>query len=102
MPHLLKADLQKTDLEFRHLTDWGVPLAGAAYKATLSDGSIRKGTLDAQGIARITDVPSGTAAKVEYDYKPMQVSATVAAELHEDVHQFLNWTPGSATHKGDA
>ncbi|WP_449405882.1 DUF2345 domain-containing protein, partial [Massilia phosphatilytica] len=102
MPHLLKADLQKTDLEFRHLTDWGVPLAGAAYKATLSDGSVRKGTLDAQGIARISGVPAGTAAKVEYDYKPMQVSATVAAELHEDVHELLNWTPVSVTKNGDA
>jgi type VI secretion system secreted protein VgrG len=102
MPHVLKADLQKTDLEFRHLTDWGVPLAGAAYKATLSDGSVRKGTLDAQGIARISDVPAGTAAKVEYDYKPMPVSATVAAEMHEDLHELLNWTPGSAIRKGDA
>jgi type VI secretion system secreted protein VgrG len=102
MPHLLKADLQKTDLEFRHLTDWGVPLAGAAYKATLSDGSVRKGTLDALGIARISGVPAGTSAKVEYDYKPMQVSAAVAAELHEDIHQLLNWAPGSKPHKGDA
>ena len=102
MPHLLKADLQKTDLEFRHLTDWGVPLAGAAYKATLSDGSVRKGTLDAQGVARISGVPAGTAAKVEYDYKPMQVSATVAAELHEDVHEFLSWIEGGAAHEGDA
>jgi type VI secretion system secreted protein VgrG len=102
MPHLLKADLQKTDLEFRHLTDWGVPLAGAAYKATLSDGSIRKGTLDAQGIARISDVPAGTSAKIEYDYKPVQASSTVAAELHEDVHELLNWTPPSVTKEGDA
>jgi type VI secretion system secreted protein VgrG len=102
MPHLLKADLQKTDLEFRHLTDWGVPLAGAAYKATLSDGSVRKGTLDAQGIARISGVPAGAAAKVEYDYKPMQVSATVVAELHKDVHELLNWTPVSVTKNGDA
>jgi len=102
MPHLLKADLQKTDLEFRHLTDWGVPLAGAAYKATLSDGSIRKGTLDALGIGRISEVPAGTTAKVEYDYKPLQVSTTVAAELHEDFHQLLNWTPGSKTREGDA
>ncbi|MVW62426.1 type VI secretion system tip protein VgrG [Massilia sp. NEAU-DD11] len=102
MPHLLKADLQKTDLEFRHLTDWGAPLAGAAYKATLSDGSVRKGTLDALGIARISDVPAGTTAKVEYDYKPLQVSAFVATELHEDIRQLLNWAPGSKTHQGGA
>ncbi|WP_307168816.1 MULTISPECIES: DUF2345 domain-containing protein [unclassified Massilia] len=102
MPHLLKADLQKTDLEFRHLTDWGAPLAGAAYKATLSDGSVRKGTLDALGIARISDVPAGTTAKVEYDYKPLQVSAFVATELHEDIRQLLNWATGSKTHQGGA
>jgi type VI secretion system secreted protein VgrG len=102
MPHMAKADLQKTDLEFRHLTDWGEPLAGAAYKAILSDGSVRKGTLDALGIARISDVPAGGGAKIEYDYKPMQASSTVAAELHEDVHELLNWTPGSAAKKGEA
>jgi type VI secretion system secreted protein VgrG len=102
MPHLTKVDFQKTDVEFRHLTDWGVPLAGAAYKATLSDGSIRKGTLDAQGIARISDVPAGTSAKIEYDYKPMQPSSTVAAELHEDIHELLNWTSGGVAKEGGA
>lgn len=102
MPHLPKSELQKTDLEFRHLTDWGEPLAGAAYKAVLSDGSIRKGTLDAQGIARIGDAPAGSAAKIEYDYKPMVASSTVAAELDEDIHDFLNWAASSAAKKGDA
>jgi type VI secretion system secreted protein VgrG len=68
----------------------------------LSDGSIRKGTLDAQGIARISDVPAGTSAKVEYDYRPVEASSTVAAELHEDVHELLNWAPGSAAKGGDA
>jgi type VI secretion system secreted protein VgrG len=102
MPHLLKADLQKTDLEFRHLTDWGVPLAGAAYKATLSDGSTRTGTLDDKGIARISGVPAGATAKIEYDYRSMQVTSTVETELHEDVHELLNWTPRSTSSKGDA
>ena len=102
MPNLPKSEMQKTDLEFRHLTDWGEPLAGAAYKATLSDGSIRKGTLDAQGIARISDVPAGTAAKIEYDYKPLQASSTVSAELDEDVHDLLNWTPVSPAKGGSA
>lgn len=96
MPHVLKPELQKSDLEFRHLTDWGAPLAGAAYKATLSDGSIRKGMLDALGVARISGVPPGVGAKIEYDYKPLQASSTVSTELHEDVHELLNWTPGSA------
>ncbi len=102
MPHLLKPELQKTDVEFRHLTDWGAPLAGAAYKATLSDGSIRKGMLDALGIARISDVPAGVGAKIEYDYKPIQASSTVSTELHDDVHELLNWAPRSTTTKGQA
>ncbi|MFC0254203.1 type VI secretion system Vgr family protein [Massilia consociata] len=102
MPHVPKAALEKTDIEFRHLTDWGEPLAGAAYKATLSDGSIRKGTLDAQGIARISDVPAGTAAKIEYDYKPLQASSTVSAELDEDIHELLNWVSSIGVKKGKA
>ena len=102
MPHLLKSEVQKTDLEFRHLTDWGSPLAGAAYMAVLSNGSIRKGTLDAMGIARLGDLPAGVTAKVEYDYRPMQASSTVSTELHEDVHAFLNWKPAGPADKGQA
>lgn len=100
MPHVLKPELQKTDLEFRHLTDWGAPLAGAAYKAVLSDGSIRKGTLDAQGMARISGVPPGVGAKIEYDYKPVQASSTVSAELDDDVQELLNWAPLGMPPKG--
>lgn len=102
MPHVAKPDLQKNDLEFRHLTDWGAPLAGAAYKATLSDGSIHKGVLDALGVARISGVPPGVGAKIEYDYKPLQASSTVSSELHDDVHEFLNWTAGTAAKDGRA
>lgn len=102
MPHLPKTELKKTDLEFRHLTDWGEPLAGAAYKATLSDGSTRKGTLDAQGIARLSDVPAGTSAKIEYDYKPLQASSTVEVELDDDIPELLNLTLGSAAKRGEA
>ncbi len=102
MPHLPKAELEKTDLEFRHLTNWGAPLAGAAYKAILSDGSIRKGTLDALGVARISDVPAGGAAKIEYDHRPIQASSTVSTELDDDVQELLNWTPGRFPKEGDA
>ncbi|MCS0595464.1 type VI secretion system Vgr family protein [Massilia agri] len=102
MPHLPKTELQKTDLEFRHLTDWGEPLAGAAFKATLSDGSVRTGTLDAQGIARVSNVPAGTTAKIEYDYKPLQASSTVSTELDDDVDELLNWVSGSGVEKGRA
>lgn len=102
MPHVAKPELQKTDVEFRHLTDWGAPLAGAAYKATLSDGSVRKGMLDALGVARLSDVPPGVGAKIEYDYKPLQASSTVSTELDDDVHELLNWTPRGAKKEGQA
>lgn len=101
MPHVLKPELEKTDLEFRHLTDWGAPLAGAAYKATLSDGSVRKGMLDAMGIARISGLPPGATAKIEYDYKPLQASSTVRTEMDDDVQELLNWAPLTTT-KGKA
>ena len=102
MPHVPRSELQKTDVEFRHLTDWGAPLAGAAYKATLSDGSVRKGILDALGVARISDVPPGVGAKIEYDYKPLQASSTVSTELDDDIHELLNWTPRGAKKEGQA
>jgi len=95
MPHLQKAELEKTDLEFRHLTDWGAPLAGAAFKATLSDGSTRKGMLDALGVARITGVPIGAMAKIEYDYRPLDASSTVSCEMDDDIDELLNWSPGA-------
>ena len=102
MPHVQKPELAKTDLEFRHLTDWGAPLAGAAYKAILSDGSVRKGTLDAEGIARISGVPPGVGAKIEYDYRPLNASCTVSTEMDDDVSELLNWTPGKIAPKGQA
>ena len=37
---------------------------GAPYKITFADGSVRKGTLDAQGQARVEGVKRG-AAKIE-------------------------------------
>jgi len=102
MPHVPKPELEKTDLEFRHLTDWGAPLAGAAYKATLSDGSVRKGMLDALGIARISGLPAGATAKIEYDYKPLQASSMVSTEMDDDVNELLNWAPLNAPAKGKA
>lgn len=102
MPHMLKPGLEKSDLEFRHITDWGAPLAGATYKAVLGDGSIRRGTLDALGIARISGVPPGIGAKIEYDYKPVLASSTVSTEMDDDIHELLNWEPPGAPPKGRA
>lgn len=95
LPHLPQAELQNTDIEFRHVTDWGAPLAGATYKATLSDGSVRTGVLDAQGVARISGVPAETTAKVEYKYHPLQAKSHVDTQLDDDLHELLNWEPQS-------
>jgi type VI secretion system secreted protein VgrG len=84
------------------LTDWGAPLAGAARKATLSDGSVRKGMLDAMGIARISGLPAGATAKIEYDYKALQASSMDSTEMDEDVQELLNWAPLTSNTKGAA
>lgn len=103
MPHLPKAEVKASDLEFRHLTNWGVPLAGAAYKAMFSDGSIRTGTLDAAGIARISGVPAGATAKIEYNYRSIQTSCDVSTELDDDIDELLTWRPsGAARESGGA
>jgi hypothetical protein len=61
-------------LELKHLDHGLQPIAGAAYTVTFADGSVRQGVLDAQGFARLEDVPSGQ-AKVEYHYDPSAQAA---------------------------
>ena len=90
LPHLPNAPPEKTDLEFRHFTEWGAPLAGLAFKATLSDGSIRKGQLDAQGYARLTDVPAGTTARIEYMRDSNELKSHVDTEIDPDVFVFFD------------
>nr|MBL0678467.1 type VI secretion system effector VgrG [Aeromonas dhakensis] len=53
-------------MKFYHLDSELMPLAGTPYKAVLSDGSVREGTLDGDGMALLEDVPAGTAS-VTYD-----------------------------------
>ncbi|EZH77178.1 type VI secretion system effector VgrG, partial [Aeromonas hydrophila] len=53
-------------MKFYHLDSELMPLAGTPYKAVLSDGSVREGTLDGEGMALLEDVPAGTAS-VTYD-----------------------------------
>lgn len=102
MPHMLKPELERL-IWSSAISPIGVRLlAGAAYKATLSDGSVRQGMLDALGIARISGVPAGATAKIEYDYKPLEASSTVSAEMDEDVQELLNWAPRNMAAKGKA
>ncbi|AHE49135.1 VgrG protein [Aeromonas hydrophila 4AK4] len=53
-------------MKFYHLDSELMPLAGTPYKAVLSDGSVREGTLDGEGMALLEEVPAGTAS-VTYD-----------------------------------
>ena len=90
LPHLPSAPPEQTDMEFRHFTEWGEPLAGRAFKATLSDNSVRKGQLDAEGYARLTDMAPGTTAKVEYLRDTGPLKSHVETEVDPDVMAFFN------------
>ena len=61
------------NLELWHAYAQGEAVPGAKYRATLSDGSVREGTLDAAGKALLTGVPPGGAA-VEFFREPTPVS----------------------------
>jgi len=51
--------------------------------------------LDAQGVGRISGVPAGTTAKVEYKYHPLQAKSHVDAQLGDDLHELIDWEPQS-------
>ena len=89
-PHLPRAEPGKSDLEFRHFTDWGEALAGRPFKAYLSDGSVRKGLLDADGYARISGVTPGTMARIEYLPMTEPAKSYVSSELDDDIDEFFN------------
>ncbi|MVW59668.1 type VI secretion system tip protein VgrG [Massilia sp. NEAU-DD11] len=89
MPHLPRVELKKDEIEFRYFTDWGEAIAGRPFKAFLSDGTVRKGTLDADGYARLGDVPLGVTARVEYQRDTNPAKSHVRAELDDDVNAFF-------------
>ncbi|BBG31052.1 type VI secretion system Vgr family protein [Zymobacter palmae] len=61
------------NLQLWHAYAQGEAVPGAKYRATLSDGSVREGALDASGKAMLTGVPPGGAA-VEFFREPTPVS----------------------------
>ena len=95
MPHLPRVEPKHDEIEFRYFTDWGEALAGRPFKAFLSDGTVRTGTLDADGYARLSDVPSGVTARVEYQRDPNPARSHVSAELDDDVDEFFSLSIGS-------
>ncbi|PJG57561.1 bacteriophage T4 gp5 trimerisation domain-containing protein, partial [Aeromonas cavernicola] len=48
-------------MKFYYLDPEQMPFAGTPYKAVLSDGSVRDGVLDGEGMALLEDVPAGLA-----------------------------------------
>jgi type VI secretion system secreted protein VgrG len=61
-----------SNMDLLHTYANGEPVAGAAYRATFADGSVRSGVLDSQGRAALTDVPSPS-AQVEYFNDPRDI-----------------------------
>lgn len=49
----------KTWIEIQLLGEDGKPIAGERYRIELPDGALQEGTLDSQGIARVSDIESG-------------------------------------------
>ena len=82
-------------MEFRYMTEWGNRYPAWNTKATLSDGSVRSGALDAEGYARISLRP-GTTAKIQYVKDPNPAKSLVSAEMDDDVHDLISWTPPTA------
>jgi hypothetical protein len=56
-------------IEIELLDDDGAPLGGAQYEVKLTDGSVRRGSLDDKGRARVDDIPPGMCSVYfpEYD-----------------------------------
>jgi type VI secretion system VgrG family protein len=104
MPHLPRVEPKPDEIEFRYFTDWGEALAGRPYKAFLSDGTVRAGTLDADGYARLANVPQGVTARVEYQRDTNPAKSHVTAELDDDVHEFfsksINLQPSGSNEPG--
>jgi type VI secretion system VgrG family protein len=88
MPHLPQGTAAPTDLEFRLVDPYGRPSSGVEYKTMLSDGSIRHGILDADGYAKISGVPAGTSAKVQYLVDKNPPKSEVGIKTDSDWSQF--------------
>ncbi|MFV5629612.1 DUF2345 domain-containing protein, partial [Acinetobacter oleivorans] len=65
LPPLPALESKTDDLLLEYLHSDGTPVKGADYEVLLSDGSIRKGKLDASGKAIVSGVPAGR-AKIQY------------------------------------
>ena len=58
-----------TFIELNYLYDDDTPVSGAPYRVEFADGSVREGTLDEKGFARLEGIPKGQ-AQVYYGEDP--------------------------------
>jgi hypothetical protein len=56
----VKEEVEATWVEIELLNTAGEPIPREAFVLTLPDGQVRKGRLDAQGFARVDNIPGGT------------------------------------------
>ena len=91
MPHLPRSEPTTSEMEFRHFTEWGEAIAGRAFIARLSDGSVRKGMLDAEGFARLSNVAQGATAVVTYLPDVNPATSLVQSEIDDDVDEFFGF-----------
>lgn len=77
-PALTPSQLRKaqaTDwLEIAFVSDAGDPMANETYEVRLPDGSVRRGNLDANGMAYLPGIPSGSCAVSFPNFAPRVVS----------------------------
>jgi type VI secretion system secreted protein VgrG len=95
-PALPHGELTPTDLAFRLVDPWGRPVPGAPYKAILSDGSVRKGVLDAAGAAKLCDIPPGVTASVNYGEDIRKPVMEVVQRVAPDWNALLSLDVSSA------
>jgi hypothetical protein len=58
-PKSSDSSVGKTWVAFQLVDQYGTPVANASYEVTLTDGSIKSGDLDDQGLARFDDIDPG-------------------------------------------
>ncbi len=104
MPHLPQGAAAPTDLEFRLVDPYGRPSPGVEYKTTLSDGSVKHGVLDADGYAKISGVPAGTSAKVQYltDKSPPKSEVGIKTDSDWSLFQSIKVTAKPVADAGNS
>ncbi len=90
LPNLPRVEpLKPTDLEVRRVYEDGTPIASMPYKATFTDGSVRQGTTNADGMIKESDVAAG-AVTVEYGKDTNPPKAHVEMDVDDDLQRLFS------------